>query len=88
MSDPACLRALLAAGLKAYHLNITVETESKLIQYIDLLHQWNGVHNLTAIRDKEEMIQKHLLDSLVLVPYLKTGRIVDIGTGAGCLGSP
>ncbi len=88
MSDPRSLSAMLATGIKACHLNLAASVQEKLIQYIELLSQWNKVHNLTAIRDPKDMIHKHVLDSLSLVPYLHSGKVVDVGTGAGVPGIP
>jgi 16S rRNA (guanine527-N7)-methyltransferase len=54
-----------------------------------LLKQWNQVHNLTAVRRFEDMIDRHLLDSLVALPYLESAkRVCDVGTGAGFPGLP
>ena len=52
------------------------------------LNDWNQRMNLTAIRDPEQQLTKHLLDSLSIHPYLRGKRIADIGTGAGFPGLP
>ena len=78
----------LEAGLKAMHLPLTTEVQGRLLDYIALLGKWNAVHNLTAVRDGEDMVTKHLLDSLVLCPFLSFGKIADVGTGAGLPGIP
>lgn len=53
-------------------------------KYIDLLMAWNEKINLVSIRDKQELIDRHILDSLQLVDYIKESEIVyDIGSGAG-----
>ena len=54
-----------------------------LERYLELLGEWNRVYNLTAIRDPEQWIAKHLLDSLSLRPWLQPGTLLDLGTGAG-----
>ena len=59
-----------------------------LAQFLDLLLKWNAVHNLTAITDRDEMIQRHLIESLALRPLLKGERIADVGSGAGLPGIP
>lgn len=64
----------------------------KLTRYLQGMLLWNRAYNLTAITEPKEMIVKHLLDSLVLVPELRTrfpkGRFIDVGTGAGLPGIP
>lgn len=63
----------------------------QLMQYLFALFKWNGTYNLTAIRDVEEMVNKHLLDSLVVLPLLEKeifNTLADVGTGAGLPGIP
>ncbi|MBT8128480.1 MAG: 16S rRNA (guanine(527)-N(7))-methyltransferase RsmG [Gammaproteobacteria bacterium] len=60
----------------------------KLIDYLGLLTHWNQAFNLTAIRDPREMISKHILDSLSVMPYVGAGLVADIGSGAGLPGIP
>lgn len=73
----------LSAGVTAAHLQVSMESQSKLIRYLELLQRWNKVHNLTAVRDPDEMVTLHLLDSLVVLPYIKVKRLLDVGSGAG-----
>lgn len=58
----------------------------RLDAYLDLLQRWNRIHNLTAIDSYPEMIDKHLLDSLVCLPHLRRDRVLDVGSGAGVPG--
>lgn len=62
--------------------------DTKLLDYLDLLNRWNSKFNLTAIKDGYEQVSKHLLDSLAVVPYLSSGSLIDVGTGAGLPGVP
>jgi len=82
------LRQQLEFGLKQMGLHYSVETQQKLVHYIQLIARWNKAFNLTAIRDVEEMVNKHLLDSLVVQPYLDGSLILDVGSGAGLPGIP
>ena len=59
-----------------------------LVRYVGLLEKWNKAYNLTAIREPGQMVTLHVLDSLVVAPFLPTGRLVDVGTGAGLPGIP
>jgi len=65
-----------------------VPVQQKLVHYIQLIARWNKAFNLTAIRDVEEMVSKHLLDSLAVQPYLEGGTVLDVGSGAGLPGIP
>ena len=84
-----CLEAL-NRGLASASLNIEATIQKQLIAYLAILDQWNAVHNLSAIRDPLAMVQRHLLDSLVLLPFLpkEPFRFIDVGTGAGLPGIP
>ncbi len=86
MKEP--LRQQLEFGLKQMGLHYSVETQQKLVHYIQLIARWNKAFNLTAIRDVEEMISKHLLDSLAVQPFLEGSLILDVGSGAGLPGIP
>ncbi len=72
-------------GLKQMGINSQSE---KLIDYLMLLSKWNKAYNLTAIRDPIEMVDKHLLDSLSILPHVEGKRILDVGSGAGLPGIP
>lgn len=86
MKEP--LRQQLQFGLKQMGLHYSVEVQQNLVHYIQLIARWNKAFNLTAIRDVEEMVSKHLLDSLVVQPYIEGSIILDVGSGAGLPGIP
>lgn len=82
------LDTVLNRGLKAMDLDPPTATRARLIAYVQLLEKWNRQYNLTAVRDPEQMIPRHILDSLSVLPYLKGSRVLDFGTGAGLPGIP
>ena len=81
-------RKILVSGLEALNLSIAEDKVEQLLSFIKLLEKWNKAYNLTAIRDKEDMVRLHLLDSLAIVPFIEGKRVIDIGTGAGLPGIP
>jgi 16S rRNA (guanine527-N7)-methyltransferase len=85
------MTAALAAGLSALELDADIGARAKLAQYVSLLDKWNRTHNLTAIRDPEQMVTHHLLDSLAVLAHLpgqERLRVLDIGSGGGLPGIP
>lgn len=95
MSDEASQKALSAAitkqlddGLTQLGLTLSVEQKSKLLDYLALLMKWNKAFNLSGVRDAKEMLARHILDSLTLVPFMSGQRILDVGTGPGLPGIP
>ncbi|WP_081987130.1 16S rRNA (guanine(527)-N(7))-methyltransferase RsmG [Methylotenera sp. G11] len=79
----AQLRAKLETGLQEMGLQVTVEQQQKLLDYVALIYKWNQVHNLTAVREPMEMVTLHILDSLSVLPYIDCKRLLDVGAGAG-----
>lgn len=78
--------ALLASGITQMGLDVSRETQDKLLAYMALLQKWNKVYNLTAVREPKEMVTLHLLDSLSVLPHIQGNRLLDVGSGAGLPG--
>ena len=77
---------LLIEGSTKLGIELSVEKIEKLLHYLELIIKWNKVHNLTAIDDPSEGVKKHLLDSLSILSFIKKGKILDVGSGAGLPG--
>lgn len=82
----AALEKALSQGLSELNLNIDQSVQKKLIDYLHLLKKWNRHFNLTGIKEINDMVGHHLLDSLAVMPYLSGNHIIDVGTGAGLPG--
>ncbi len=85
------LAPALARGLEAMGIPLSQAAQGRLLDYLDLLRRWNRAYNLTAVDDPEEMVTRHLLDSLSVLPYLDRapeGAVADVGSGAGLPGIP
>jgi 16S rRNA (guanine527-N7)-methyltransferase len=78
--------SLLASGIAQMGLDVSRETQEKLLAYMALLQKWNKVYNLTAVREPSEMVTLHLLDSLSVLPFIKAGNLLDVGSGGGLPG--
>ncbi|EBL2669309.1 16S rRNA (guanine(527)-N(7))-methyltransferase RsmG [Salmonella enterica] len=76
-------RLLANAGI-----SLTDHQKTQLVAYVDMLHKWNKAYNLTSVRDPNEMLVRHILDSIVVAPYLQGQRFIDVGTGPGLPGIP
>lgn len=88
-ADRDVLGPLLAQGADQLGLLLSADRQTQLLDYLTLLAKWNGVYNLTAIRDPRQMLVQHVLDSLAIVPHLARYpivRILDVGTGGGLPG--
>ncbi|MFC3901976.1 16S rRNA (guanine527-N7)-methyltransferase [Acinetobacter marinus] len=76
----------LAKGVSALGLDLSEQVLTNLLKYQDALLLWNKAYNLTAIRTPKDMLVKHLLDSLSILPHFPAGRMLDVGTGGGMPG--
>ena len=77
---------VLCEGAELMQISLSAKQISRLLSYLSLILKWNRTYNLSAIRDPIESVKKHLLDSLSIIPYLKPGRLLDVGSGAGLPG--
>lgn len=82
------LKTKLIDLIKQTDLIITEAQIDQLIQYVNMLNKWNKAYNLTSVRDPNEMLIKHIMDSLVISPYLQGENFIDVGTGPGLPGIP
>lgn len=82
MSATVCDETL-AAGLAGLGIDLSAAAQEKLLAFRDLLLKWNRTYNLTALRDPEQAISHHLLDSLAILPYVDDGALLDVGSGGG-----
>ncbi|PPD29194.1 MAG: 16S rRNA (guanine(527)-N(7))-methyltransferase RsmG [Methylomonas sp.] len=82
-----CLEKL-SQGLSVLNLPLAEPQVEAMLTFINLISKWNKAYNLTAVRDLQEMVDLHLLDSLAILPHVRAPRLADIGTGAGLPGIP
>lgn len=81
------LRAALSAAAAQLPVPFDADVLEKLLDYLSLLHKWNGVYNLTAVRDPSQMLTQHLLDCMAVLPaYRQAKRVLDVGSGGGLPG--
>ena len=81
---PSGAQEKLERGLDALPFAVSAAERAQFVRYLDLLNKWNQVHNLTAVRDAEEQVLRHVLDCLAVLPYIEdAATLADIGSGAG-----
>ena len=78
----------LRSGLHELGLDVLQSHAPRLLDYLALLAKWNKVYNLTAVREPERMLSQHVFDSLAVLPHIKGGNLLDVGSGAGLPGIP
>lgn len=78
----------LVWGAQQLGVQLSDQQAQKLDRYVDLLQKWNKAYNLTAVRDREQMVIRHLFDSFAIAPFVEGTEIVDVGSGAGIPGIP
>ncbi|MGX9419338.1 16S rRNA (guanine(527)-N(7))-methyltransferase RsmG [Vibrio sp. RC27] len=82
------LHAKLDQLIAQTDLDVSQHQRDQLVGYVELLNKWNKAYNLTSVRDPMEMLIRHIMDSIVVSPYLNGERIIDVGTGPGLPGIP
>ncbi len=88
-ADNNPLFAILSEGCQALGLALSEQQAQQLVKYVETLNQWNKTYNLTAVRNPEEMMKRHVLDALSVIHYVEKiphQSIADIGTGGGVPG--
>ncbi|HCR98228.1 MAG: 16S rRNA (guanine(527)-N(7))-methyltransferase RsmG [Halomonas sp.] len=85
-SLPASVAARLDNGLAQLGLKVTASQREQLLGFVALLHKWNKAYNLTAVRDIDDMVARHVLDSAAVAPYVHGPRLLDVGAGPGLPG--
>ena len=80
------LRQTLLSGSEQMDLSLKDQQTEQLLSYLELMTKWNKTYNLSAIRDPQLGVKKHLLDSLSILPYVNDDSLLDVGAGAGLPG--
>jgi len=88
MTSRQDLQTRLDRGIAALGVQLPAGAVERLLDYQALLARWNATYNLTAVRDPLEMVSRHLVDSLAILPYVQGQTLADLGTGPGLPGIP
>ncbi|RWR03392.1 16S rRNA methyltransferase [[Pantoea] beijingensis] len=78
----------LSRLLASADISLSDQQKQQLVGYVEMLNKWNKAYNLTSVRDPEQMLTRHILDSIVVNPHLQGERFIDVGTGPGLPGIP
>ncbi|WP_252177773.1 16S rRNA (guanine(527)-N(7))-methyltransferase RsmG [Endozoicomonas sp. 4G] len=82
------LRERICQGAAVQSLSLADSQADLLTRYVELLAKWNKAYNLTAVRDPQEMVSRHILDSLSIAPFMEGDYLMDVGSGPGLPGIP
>ncbi|WJG09446.1 16S rRNA (guanine(527)-N(7))-methyltransferase RsmG [Aliiglaciecola sp. LCG003] len=83
--------SLLAAfdhAVAPLELEVSEQQRQLLVDFVLMMHKWNKAYNLTSVRDPQQMLIKHIVDSIVVAPHLTRTHYIDVGTGPGLPGIP
>lgn len=84
MSDRSAER--LDEGIESLGTVLSSAARERLLAFVALLQKWNRAYNLTAVRDPEAMVTRHLLDALSILPWIEGPDVLDVGSGGGIPG--
>ena len=84
----SALRTKLDALIAQTELEVSETQREQLVGYVEMLNKWNKAYNLTSVRDPQDMLVKHILDSIIVSTHLQGERFIDVGTGPGLPGIP
>lgn len=79
---------MLIKGLAQLDVALKDTAQQQLLDYLNLLKKWNKVYNLISRKESDNLVARHLLDSLSVLPYISGSRVIDVGSGAGLPGIP
>lgn len=82
------MQQLLQQLLEQVDIELTPHQLAQQVALVEQLHKWNKAYNLTSVRDPQQMLSRHIIDSLVVLPFLHGSRFIDVGTGPGLPGLP
>ena len=89
IQDQAAVQATqLEQGLQQLGISIDQTQFTLFLDYLQLLHKWNKTYNLTAVRNPQDHVVRHILDSLAVLPFITGTKFLDVGTGPGLPGIP
>ncbi|AIW15486.1 16S rRNA (guanine(527)-N(7))-methyltransferase RsmG [Vibrio tubiashii] len=82
------LRTQLDELIAQTDLEVSPRQREQLVGYVEMLNKWNKAYNLTSVRDPQEMLVKHIMDSIIVSTHLQGECFIDVGTGPGLPGIP
>ena len=88
MTAREALQTQLERGIERLGVGLPEGAVARLLDYRELLERWNAAYNLTAVRNDQEQVARHLLDSLAILPFVEGTTLADLGTGPGLPGIP
>ncbi|GAB2698135.1 16S rRNA (guanine(527)-N(7))-methyltransferase RsmG [Aliiglaciecola aliphaticivorans] len=75
-------------AVQALPIEVSEQQRASLVDFVLLMNKWNKAYNLTSVREPQQMLIKHIIDSIVVAPHLDRSHYIDVGTGPGLPGIP